>query len=279
MWILLFQIFLVLLPAIMLLVELSGSTEGKFRRTRLTVATLMLVGSVTWTIVDHFTTEASNQERTADLRTIQILSSSLIDLCFEFELIEVDTSLGVDVDLQIRTWVNTVSSTTGIFANYFTVTHSPDSGWYVSSATFEGHKSIGFELTKDKRYLRFVISNFGVATAGVNKRIGWKPINIADLGSVKFELQAMPSIEGRPVDDFDKEWCSIHKVRMYANTFDIENLLVVAEWAPGYKNIKYDNWRHFLPKWQKGFSNPDTREFRIEPIGIREVQLNIAAEE
>jgi len=266
---LLLQIVLVLLPAIMLLIELSSPKEKRFRRTRLTVAVLLLVGSVIWTCVDYFSGEKSDRERTADLRTLQKMSSSLIDLCFELELAEVEASYGIDVGLQIATKVNTTQSTTGIFADYFHINHSHDSGWYNGFSSFSGYKSLVFVIDTARQSLRFVLSNFGVSTAGTNDRIGWKPLNIADLGSVEFEVSAAAlGIADHKHQYFD-EWCPIRRVRIYANTFDADNLLVVADRAPKSPEAVHAPWQLFLPKWHRGFSDPDTRTFRIEPTGIR----------
>ena len=253
------KIVLEIIAAVIVIIE-QFRAEKRYRRILLLLAALVLIGSAVYTWVDYDVSKKSDRERKADLMLIQKLSSSFMNLCFEFDLVDVDSASSIDINFQIATCVNTALSSTGFFADYIRIGHSADSGW--------------FFIDKEKKRLRFSFKNFAVSAGQNTTRVGWQPNDLSDLGHLHLGLFASPLKKEDIFAPYDKEWCPIGKVSIYANTFEAENLLTVAERKPKKPESKIVEWYTFIPKGDTLFSYVGC-DFALEPIRLREAIIGI----
>ena len=246
-------------------------TKDKFRNTSLSIAFGLIIISATLTAVDYSAGQRVNRERTADLKLIQTMSSSIQDLAFELQLRDIDASHEIGVALQIATEVHTRYSTTGSFSDYFQVVHNKDSIWHGTSS-FQRFNNIECNYDTVKNIVRFVLNSFGIS-CDRGTRTGWEPQNIADLGKVSFSLfvyllDVKDEKKFRPY-----EWCPIARIAIYANTFTPENLLLIADRAletrRGFDTFSF----YFKPKSDRFFNDIDSTNFRIDPMNLRSTIL------
>ncbi len=240
----------------------------------LSLAVILMIGSAVLTVADHYISKKSERERTADLVVLQKLSSSLTDLGFELELKEVDSSSLVPVRFQMLLLVNTTLSSSGRFGDYYVLIDSGKGNWLLQSAGADQYKNLKLDLDSSGHRLRFVLANFNISTSNKPDRPGWQPNNIADLGIVRMELNSGPESGEDYKRYYDSEWCPIVRVSIFANNFEPENLLAVAERAPKRKGDERLGWHTFLPTWARDYSNPNVQQgFWLEPVRLRDSWL------
>jgi len=266
---LVFKIALQVIAALFVLVDQIRSKE-KFKNILLWMAIIFMIGTAFLTWYDHIITSSSDRERKADLMLIEKLQSSFKNLCFEFELVDVDSSSMIGIQFQLATSVNTMLSGTGQFADYIQIGYSADSGWFFINSTFKRYEDILFDIDAKKRKVRVTFKNFAVSAKQGTSLVGWQPNNIADLGHLHLNLSAFPLDDKDYLWSYDDKWCPIGKINIFVNTFDHENLLAVAERIPRSPEAKRLAWHTFMPKWKTHFSNVMEDDFALEPIRLRE---------
>jgi hypothetical protein len=275
------MIILELCAAIIVFVEQAYSKE-KYRRILLVLAGIVMIGSPIYTYFDSYYSKKNEIERKADLLTIQKLSSSLNALAFEIHLndlakIPVDT-----VGIQFCFYVYTMKAGTGLFADYLMIGFSPDSGFFNIHSTFQRFSNFDFVFDKENKLVKFVLRNFGISlkqnhTSQIQKdpiyrQAGWEPETIADLGRLRMAISIIPLGDSAYFQAYGKNWSPIDFIRVYANSFDPDNLLCEANRSKS--SDENNSLLAFYPSWANNSGCMNNDDFTLEPLHIRDAIFN-----
>ncbi len=276
------KILLELLAGIVVIIEQIHSKE-RYRRILLIIAGIVMIGSAIYSYLDYNIERKSEIERKADLLTIQKMTSTLKDLAFELKLKEIDPVDVIPITISIESSVNTNIASSGLLADYIWFSYSPDSGWYNLHSNFQRYRDLEFQYDKYNNTLRFVLENFGLSAIHNNtneiqqdqkyNRNGWEPRNIADLGNLRMRLSASALHDYDHLFKHKNEWCIIENIRIYANSFENDNLLLIAERNFEGKDSNQSAFYYYLPKWSEGFHDPE-RYFFMQPLHVRDAIIN-----
>ncbi|MFH2037641.1 MAG: hypothetical protein ABIJ45_14670 [Candidatus Zixiibacteriota bacterium] len=238
---------------------------------RLWLALLFMIVTIAAIIVESTTSTAQDKERRADLLLIQKQNSALNAICIELNLDKSNT-YDEEMLLQFHTYLSAVSSIvqTNLIAEYLILEYIPDRGWKKAENFTDSWPSVNLAYNKENNTLRFEFVPFGVRCKG---NLLWQAERIADISLVRLGIQLSlgtnPLIPQNPTS---YNWCPINNIKIYANTYDMENLITIL--TPHHRSYG-DTFDivYFHPETQKA-SDTDWFNFYIDLYQMRNNILN-----
>ncbi len=259
------------LGIVILIVDQCRNRKHATNRLLFWLAICFLVFSVATTTTDHLQSTKYDQEREADLKLIQKLISSVDDLCFELQLSDTVSNNYFQQTLQILLSVRTISSRSGMFADYMHIKFFPDSGWVGGHSQYKRYDDVRTKRVGNK--VRFALPEFGLSANRVDERYGWQPTNVSDLGRLTVEMMIISELIFLSEPDSTQEWCPIDKIVLYINSFDSENViaLLVPEPDTSARTRTYIKpSTSFFPENHPDLHIPNAWSFQLDPLQLRE---------
>lgn len=266
------QLGTVLLAGILIILDqIFGET--KFHKIRVVSAVLLIFMNISVTVVADRIAKVADRERKADLKLIQKLDTGLHRLGIEFVMRDVNTPLPIQTIIHLRTWIFLPNLPfPGNLDNYTFFYFSDDA--MLDSISFSPPTRMRDYLTKKADFqvhtntIRMWFYEYGLE---FQDKMYWKPESISDLQLLNIKFTMTQNDFGRSqYYTGSADLCPVEQIRIYANEFSDENLLVNTKLISTWNRPGGTNFYGYYPEAAELGADSSDYNFHIDPQWLRQ---------